>query len=61
MKESVISSARLDFAKSATQYVTSEWRWPLDSGNDEDDTLAGEAAGIYWLNIDVSAAVAGQE
>ena len=61
MNDSVILISPLYFAKSSTQFLTIEWRWPFDSGNDEDDTLAGEAAGIYWLNIDVSAAVAGQE
>lgn len=61
MNDSIISISPLYFAKSSTQFLTIEWRWPFDSGNDEDDTLAGEAAGIYWLNIDVSAAVAGQE
>lgn len=39
---------------------TVEWEWPFQSGNDAEDTMAGIAAGTYYLNVDVTAVIEGQ-
>lgn len=50
----------IHFTPDSSHIITIEWRWPFESGNDDADTQAGQASGIYFLNVDITAAIVGQ-
>lgn len=60
--EDNIFASGLQFAPKSTQKFIIEWDWPFESGNDEDDTQAGSSESPhYYVLVEVSAWIAGQE